>query len=54
MKYGKQSITDPKAINEGVKINEILSGCSAIYRSTLGCFSVAKFKKVNKSHASIQ
>jgi hypothetical protein len=27
---------------------------SAIYRSTLGCFSVAKFKKVNKSHASIQ
>ena len=26
MKYVKQSIKDPKTINEGVKINEILSG----------------------------
>jgi hypothetical protein len=25
-KYVKQSIKDPKTINEGVKINEILSG----------------------------
>jgi hypothetical protein len=25
-KYIKQSIKDPKTINEGVKINEILSG----------------------------
>jgi hypothetical protein len=25
-KYIKQSINDPKTINEGVKINEILSG----------------------------
>ena len=51
-KYIKQSIKDPKTINEEVNINEILS--SAIYRSKLGFFSVAKFKRVNKSHASLQ
>ena len=40
-KYIKQSIKDPKTINEGVKINDIWVVSSAIYRSTQACSSLS-------------
>ena len=54
-KYVKQSIKDPKTINEGVKNQRNIEWLVRLFIDLhLDAFSVAKFKKVNKSHASIQ